>query len=292
LGLLGDTKHPVSTGVAGHLKAQGVEASEVMNSNTLTGKGIEGKARDTRSTLRAGNSRWLDLASDSVVQSFIESGCTAFCFTIDGSLAAIFGLKDSIRPDAVATIRTLIDRGTSVHIISGDDDGAVRAVATQMGVDEANIRSRCTPKDKQMYIENILNGQTPQGPTTPRNKSIKKPVVLFCGDGTNDAVALAQASIGVHMNEGGTDIAQSAADVVLMRPDLGGILVLIDISRKSVRRIFFNFGWSFVYNLFAILLAAGAFVNARVPPEFAGLGEVVSVLPVIAVAMLLRWSKI
>ncbi|KAG9517085.1 heavy metal translocatin, partial [Aureobasidium melanogenum] len=120
LGLLGDTKHPVSTGVAGHLKAQGVEASEVMDSKILTGKGIEGKARDTRSTLRAGNSRWLDLASDSVVQSFIESGCTAFCFTIDGSLAAIFGLKDSIRPDAVATIRTLIDRGTSVHMLGSN----------------------------------------------------------------------------------------------------------------------------------------------------------------------------
>ncbi|KAJ5240048.1 hypothetical protein N7468_004667 [Penicillium chermesinum] len=85
------------------------------------------------------------------------------------------------------------------------------------------------------------------------------------------------------MNEG-TDVAQSAADVVLMRPSLAGILTMMDASRKSVNRIKFNFIWSFVYNTFAVLLAAGAFVNARIPPEFAGLGELVSVLPVIAAA--------
>ena len=67
---------------------------------------------------------------------------------------------------------------------------------------------------------------------------------------------------------------------------------MMDVSRKSVNRIKFNFIWSFVYNTFAVLLAAGAFVNARISPEFAGLGELVSVLPVIAAALLLRWSKI
>jgi Cu2+-exporting ATPase len=114
---------------------------------------------------------------------------------------------------------------------------------------------------------------------------------MFCGDGTNDAIALAQATIGVHMNEG-TDVAKSAADVVLMRPSLSGILIAITVSRKSIHRIAFNFGWSFVYNVFAILLAAGAFVHARIPPEFAGLGELVSVLPVVAAGILLRWAKI
>jgi Cu2+-exporting ATPase len=91
---------------------------------------------------------------------------------------------------------------------------------------------------------------------------------------------------------GGTDVAKSAADVVLMSSNLSGILSMIAISKASVNRIKFNFGWSFVYNLFAILLGAGAFVRARIPPEFAGLGELVSVVPVIVAAVLLRWARI
>ena len=138
------------------------------------------------------------------------------------------------------------------------------------------MRSRCTPLDKQEYLKNLM---------TDEDK-----IVVFCGDGTNDAVALAQADIGVHMNSG-SDVAQTAADVVLMRPYLGGILVLLDLSKAAFHRIVFNFAWSFVYNLFAILLAAGAFVNARIPPQYAGLGEIVSVLPVILIALQLRWFK-
>lgn len=65
----------------------------------------------------------------------------------------------------------------------------------------------------------------------------------------------------------------------------------MDVSRRSVNRIRFNFAWSFVYNTVAVLLAAGAFVKARIPPQFAGLGELVSVLPVILAAVLLRWPR-
>ncbi|KAK4031865.1 E1-E2 ATPase-domain-containing protein [Parachaetomium inaequale] len=292
LGLVGSIKHPVSAAVVRHLKAQGVTPSQVSDPKTLTGKGVEGTAKGTGLALQAGNSRWLNLTSDAVVQSVLLQGYTAFCFTISGSVAAIFGLEDSVRPDAASTVKTLLDRGISVHIISGDDDGAVRSVATQLNIAETNVRSRCTPADKQAYIQDLLEGPASPNYTNAKSKKAEKPVVIFCGDGTNDAVALAQATIGVHMNEGGTDVAQSAADVVLMRPKLGGILTAITVSRKSIHRVAFNFSWSFVYNLFAILLAAGAFVNARIPPEFAGLGELVSVLPVIAAATLLRWSKI
>ncbi|OTA05363.1 hypothetical protein A9Z42_0060220 [Trichoderma parareesei] len=292
LGLVESIKHPASAAMALHLKDHGVSPASISNAKALTGKGVEGVADGSGMALRAGNSRWLCLESHPTAQSMLSHGYTVLGFTMGGSIAAIFGLQDSIRSDAASTVQTLLDNGISAHILSGDDDGAVRSVATQLGITEANVRSRCTPADKQAYIQTLLQGLT--GPDQPPNKSrkAKQPVVIFCGDGSNDAAALAQATIGIHMNDQGTEIAQSAADVVLMRPSLAGVLTVIAASKKSMRRIAFNFGWSFVYNLFAVLLAAGAFVDARIPPEYAGLGELVSVLPVIAAATLLRWSRI
>lgn len=294
LGLVGSIKHPVSAAVSAHLKAKGVSAGTVAEPKALAGKGVESTSSD--GVLRAGNSRWLELSSDPLVESVLSRGYTVFCFTVNGSLAAVFGLEDSLRADTLSTVQKLAQAGIQVHIVSGDDDGAVRSVASQLSISDANIRSRCSPADKRAYVQNLLN--TPPDPDRTRSffssffslfpKKIKQPVVIFCGDGTNDAVALAQATVGVHMNEG-SDVAQSAADVVLIRPNLTGILTMMAMSQKSIHRIAFNFAWSFFYNLFAILLAAGVFKNARLPPEFAGLGELVSVLPVIVVAVSLRW---
>ncbi|UKZ95705.1 uncharacterized protein TrAFT101_010524 [Trichoderma asperellum] len=279
LGLIENSRHPVSLAVATHLKEAGIMASAVAEPKSITGKGVV--AILGGQSLRAGNSRWVNVTEHELVQPMLAQGYTVFCFTIDNTLEAVYGLEDELRPDAVETIRILQRRGISAHVVSGDDDGAVQTLASKLGIPSDLVRSRSSPADKKEYIQKLL------GTTTDR----KQPVIVFCGDGTNDAVALAQATIGVHMNEG-TDVAQSAADVVLMRPSLGGILTMMNVSRKSVNRIKFNFVWSFIYNAFAVLLAAGAFVNARIPPEFAGLGELVSVLPVIAAAVLLRWSTI
>jgi Cu2+-exporting ATPase len=285
LGLIGSNTHPVSAAVAAYLKSKDVSATVVDDSKSIPGKGFVGSAPGL--VLKAGNSHWLNVSSDLHVRAILCQGYTAFCFSINDTLAAVFGLRDSIRSDAHDALAKLNDRGVSVHILSGDDDGAVRFVADALNIAYTNVRSRCTPSDKRAYIQDLLS----PAPTPRNTKSPRKPVVVFCGDGTNDAVALAQATIGVHMN-GGTDVAKSAADVVLMSPNLSGILSMIAISKASVNRIKFNFCWSFVYNLFAILLGAGAFVRVRIPPEFAGLGELVSVVPVIVAAVLLRWAKI
>ena len=288
LGLIGSIKHPVSTAVA-HLRSKNVLEVKLSDPKSLTGKGVESTGPD--GVFQAGNSYWLNLSSHAIIQSILSKCYTAFSFTVNGSLAAVFGLEDSVRTDARETVEKLHKVGISVHMVSGDDDGAVRSVAVQLDIPDVNVRSRATPADKQAYIRMLLDSSVP-GRSLPFIKAaLKSPVVVFCGDGTNDAVALARATIGVHMNEG-TDVAQSASDVVLMRPALSGILTTIAVSKKAMRRVVFNFGWSFVYNLFAILLAAGVFVRARVPPEFAGLGELVSVLPVIAAAVLLRWPRI
>ncbi|EOA80706.1 uncharacterized protein SETTUDRAFT_174429 [Exserohilum turcica Et28A] len=285
LGLLGNIKHPVSAAVAGHLMSQRVSTLSVTDAKVVTGRGVEGTYNEQ--VLRAGNSRWLELSEHPSVRTLLSEGFSTFCFVIDDAPAAIFGLRDTLRPDAAATIGRLRGAGIRVHILSGDDEGAVRDIAAQLDVKREAVRSRCSPADKQAYLKALLAASS----AIPSSSKSRKPVVMFVGDGTNDAVALAQATIGVHMSSG-TDIAQSAADVVLVRPNLSGVLTIIQVSRKAIHRVTFNFGWSFVYNLFAVLLGAGAFVHARIPPEFAGLGELVSVLPVVLAAVLLKWSRL
>ncbi|CEI40342.1 unnamed protein product [Fusarium venenatum] len=279
LGLIENSRHPVSVAVKRHLKNTGIEPFAADETKSLTGKGIEAVVKGQR--LKAGNSRWLGLSENPLVCTLLAQGYTVFCFTVNDDLRAVYGLQDELRHDALETVKALHMRGLSVHVVSGDDDEAVQNLATKLNIPRNNVCSRTSPAGKKDYIQTLLGN----------GNDHKKPVVVFCGDGTNDAVALAQATIGVHVNEG-TDVAQSAADVVLMRPALSGIITMIDASRKSVNRIKFNFSWSFVYNTFAVLLVAGAFVNARIPPEYAGLGELVSVLPVILAAVLLRRSKI
>ncbi|KAH0537835.1 hypothetical protein FGG08_005448 [Glutinoglossum americanum] len=272
-GITVDIKHPVSYAVAKHLKTQGFAPAPVEYVRSLPGKGVQGVWEGE--AVRGGNSRWLGMHHLPEVTPLLCRGLTVFCLTHNDKPLAVYGLEDSLRPDAKVVVSTLAARGIAVSIVSGDDKAAVGTLAAELGVPDYRVRAECSPKDKQTYVKTACGDGTE--------------TVLFCGDGTNDAVALAQATIGVHVNEG-TDVAQSAADAVLIRPSLSGILMLIDLSAASYRRFVFNFAWSFIYNTIAILLAAGAFVLARIPPAYAGLGELVSVLPVVLVAVVFRWT--
>ena len=272
--LTSQSDHPVSLAVSKYLQAAGAEPTEVADVTSVVGKGIQGTHKGQ--TIRIGNARWLGVEDLAPVRSLLSKDLTVLCATQGDRLTAVFGLEASLREDASTVVTNLVERGIAVSIMSGDEIGAVHKVATKLGISHELVRARCTPREKQQHVKGLMQAANN--------------TVLFCGDGVNDAAALSQASVGVHMNIGsGTE--WTAGDAVLIRPSLLGILVLIDLSRDSCRQMVFNFIWAALYNLFAILFAAGAFVRVHLPPQYAGLGEAVSVLPVILVPLQLRWRS-
>lgn len=274
LALTSQSEHPVSSAVATHLEAAGFKPACVADCTPVIGKGVE--ASWNGEIVRVGNARWLGVETLSPVQSLFARNLTVMCVSLGGRLLAAFGLDAPLRDDASTVVAKLVERGIAVSIMSGNETGAVQKIATELGIPHEDVKAKCTPLEKQEHVKELMQS----GNNT----------VIFCGDGINDEAALAQASVGLRINNG-THVMRNAGDAALIGPSLSGILVLIDPSCHCHHQIVFNFTWAAFYNIFAILLAAGAFIKIRLPPQYAGLGEVVSVLPVIFVPLHLRWRE-
>lgn len=244
---------------------------------SLPGEGVQGVTKLGNHLVRAGSPSWLgtwdDIDMPPLEGGIVGQGYTYLCVTIDGISKASFFLQSSLRQTAKSTIEQLQARKIRVHMLTGDEKAAACAVAQALGIPNNLVRSRCRPDEKKSYVDGLqANGNT----------------VMFIGDGTNDAIALKQAAIGVHLSRG-SDVAKSAADIVLLNPHLLDVITLLDISHAAYRRIILNFVWSGVYNVLAVLAASGALRVWRIKPEFAGLGELVSVLPIVGIAFSMKW---
>ncbi|KAJ6442300.1 cation transport ATPase [Purpureocillium lavendulum] len=272
--LVAGNKHPVSLAVAKHLESRPTDAAKVDNVHSIPGSGVEATLGDAK--MRAGNPTWTKTSEHAAIVDLQERGMTLLVVTCDGKAIAVFAMRTRLRAEAAKVVAQLNQRSFAVHLVSGDQKRAVEAVAAQVGI--RNVASQCTPAEKRDYVANLMS-------------SGKK--VMFVGDGTNDAVAVTQADVGVQLASvlSASEVTRGAADVVLLN-GLEGIPFLMKISNVAFRRMVFNFGWSATYNVLAILLASGALVNVRIPPAYAGLGEIVSVLPVIFAAMTMLLKKI
>jgi P-type E1-E2 ATPase len=272
LSLVSKSPHPVAQSIAKYLLETypHCEAPSLDKVQSILGKGLETTTPDGV-LIRGGSPSWLGLQADPLYYAMMAKALTMFAVTFDGELVAFFGLADLPRPSAHAAVELLQRQGIQVHIVSGDAAPVVHALAEQLGVPREYAHGGCLPEAKVAHVREL---QAAGGK------------VLFIGDGTNDTPALAAADVSVAMG-GGTDVARDTADIVFLASDLARALaVLLRLSRGAVRRVYINFAWACIYNFFAVLLAAGAFVKVRIAPEYAGLGEVVSVFPVVFVA----WS--
>lgn len=272
--LVAGNNHPVSLGVAKYLEARIEKAASASDVHVIPGAGVE--AIVDGATIRAGNPKWTGTDTDPAVKNLKSQGLTLLVITRNGKPIAAYGLRTRLRAESSKVVQQLIRRGIEVHVVSGDLQQAVESVAAQVGI--PNVAAQRTPSEKRDYVAALME----QGKN-----------VMFVGDGTNDAVAVTQADVGVQIASAlsASEVTRGAADVVLLK-GLEGIPFVLEISRVSFRRMIFNFAWSAVYNVLAILLASGALVKVRIPPAYAGLGEIVSVLPVIFAAVTMLFKKI
>jgi len=168
----------------------------------------------------------------------VMSGQTAVLVAVDDRLAGLISVADEPRPEAAGVIQSLRGMGFRISMLSGDDATTAGAMAGRLAIDE--VKAEVMPPDKAALIREFQ----------------KEGRVAMVGDGINDAPALAQADVGIAVYRG-TDVAIEAADLVLMKNDLGRVVRAAGLSRAARRVIHQNFAWAFGYNAILIPLAAG-----------------------------------
>jgi P-type Cu+ transporter len=178
-------------------------------------------------------------AMEEAAAGFAVEGKTALWIAVDGTLAGILAVADTIKPTSIAAIRQMHAERLRVVMLTGDNEHTARAIAREAGVDE--VIAGVLPAGKVDAVKRLQEGQH---------------VVAMVGDGVNDAPALAQADVGLTMASG-SDIAMEAGDVTLMRSDLTGVPEAIALSRGTMRVMRQNLFWAFLYNVVGIPLAAG-----------------------------------
>ena len=201
---------------------------------------------------------------------------SVFMVTLGGQIIAWFRLSDRERFDAHDLVRTLTQAGKRVVIISGDLPGPVDRMAEKLEVLPEDTHSQCSPPRKLEIIREL-------------QKDNKK--VCYVGDGANDAPALAAADISIAIGDG-AGIAQVTADIIIGsdRHLKASILAALSLAQTNRYHVLAAFVWSIFYNIFAILLASGAFVTVRIAPQWAGLGELASILPIFVIAFSTKLS--
>lgn len=205
-----------------------------------------------------------------------SEGKTPMYIGIDGRIAGIIAVADTVKESSKKAIEKLHGMGIEVAMITGDNKRTAEAIAKQVGIDR--ILAEVLPQDKAIEVKKL-------------QAEGKK--VAMVGDGINDAPALAQADIGIAIGSG-TDVAMESADIVLMRSDLMDVPTAIQLSKSTIRNIKQNLFWAFGYNTLGIPVAMGVlhiFGGPLLSPMIAAAAMSLSSVSVLTNALRLKRFK-
>jgi P-type Cu+ transporter len=272
------SEHPLAEAVVAEARARGLELPSLTGFEALGGRGI--RARIGESELLVGTPRFMDgsgvhlpPALDAALTSVLEAGKTPAVAAVDGRARAVLGWADLEKDDAAAAIRRFKALGLEVRMVTGDHEGAARAVAARVGIDR--VHAGVLPEGKADLVAQLrAEGRR----------------VAMVGDGVNDAPALAAADVGFAVGTG-TDIARDAADVTLLGGSLHGVADAVELSRAAVRNMKQNLFGAFAYNTASLPVAAGVLYPAfglLLSPMIAGAAMAFSSVTVVTNANRLR----
>lgn len=240
------SEHPLSRAIVGKAKESYLIADEVDDFRILAGNGLT--ARLNNENLCGGNYKFISEKVNvshnvkELAQKLSSEGKTPLYFSKGKSLLGVIAVADVIKPESPQAVDELNNMGITVVMLTGDNKRTADAIGKQVGVDR--VVADVLPDEKGRIIREL-------------KKSGK---VAMVGDGINDAPALTSADIGIAIGAG-TDIAIDAADVVLMKSKLSDVPAAIRLGRATLKNIYENLFWAFVYNIAGIPLAAGVFIT-------------------------------
>lgn len=280
-----DSEHPLAAAIVAGAQEKHLTLGEATQFRAISGQGVT--AHVASHSIAVGNTDLiddLDVAMPSVgnedLDDIIETmerlsaeGKTPMLAAVDGELAGIVAVADTVKPDSQQAIAALKSHGVNVVMLTGDNETTAHAVANQVGV--SNVIAGVRPENKADEIAKLQA----QGYT-----------VAMVGDGINDAPALARANVGFAIGTG-TDVAIQSADVTLMNGSLMGLVHALDLTHATMRNIAQNLGFALGYNSIGISIAAGVlypFTGMMLNPMIAGAAMAFSSLCVVTNASRLR----
>jgi Cu+-exporting ATPase len=269
-----NSEHPLAEAIVAGIKARGIDLPLTDEFEAIPGYGIRAsvEGKEVLVGTRKLMSKYdisLDVAQGEMVQ-LEEAGKTAMIIAIDRQYVGLVAVADTIKETSKEAVTRLQQMGIEVIMITGDNERTARAIAAQVGIDQ--VLAEVLPEGKAEEVKKLQA----QG---------KK--VAMVGDGINDAPALAVADIGMAIGTG-TDVAMEAADVTLMRGDLGSIADAIYMSRATMSNIRQNLFWALGYNTLGIPIAA----IGLLAPWLAGAAMALSSVSVVLNALRLQRVRI
>lgn len=274
------SEHPLAEAVRDAAKKHKLFPLTTQNFSAVPGHGVSAMVNNVPTLL--GNARLMDKNNIdySVMRDLIASkeslGQTLVYLAHNGVFLGCIAIADTIKPSVSHAVNTLHAMGIETIMITGDNQKAAQAIASQAGI--GTVIAEVLPEHKARHIRAL------------QDKGHK---VIMVGDGINDAPALAQANVGMAVSTG-TDVAMESADIVLMRPDIDTVPTAIALSRATLTNIKQNLFWAFCYNALGIPLAAGLlhpFGGPTLNPMFAAFAMALSSISVVSNALRLRFFK-